>query len=665
MGKHLALYLLLLAVGFSAAFAGGSYEAEGFADRGAYLTEEGIITPPGEVKYEQFIASLDYEYPVPAHRGVGLYVYTGNRRVPRSGGSEVIQIGVRGGKTAFAQLPPLNLAFVIDTSGSMADDNKIAWAREALTTVVETVRPDDFLSLVAFSDDAMVLLPSTPMSARRATQRFSRRIQDLTPDGGTNLRAGLEAGYLEVMKNYRSQYVNRVIFLSDGVGNADGIAEVASRYRELGVNVSTVGLGTEADLAILGDVARAGGGSSRFLADRDKLYALFTTDFDRMVVPAAREMTITLQLSEHAELVDTWGYQHRAEGSTVRYSIPTLHNGDYETIVASIAVRPTDTATADVPIATVTARYATLDGADRSTDTIAVATSVGEDANPVFGYSDARVARSAGMIEYVRTLKSVGTEVYGDPSATIRDQGGITTFAELPARVVESLWERVRHTRNTLVGIDQRLEADDFREPIETLDLYLSLLESATGRVVQGDEGGETVGGRYVALDAAEPSRSVADHLNNLFSEVSLQLNERYDRSMQRSAPLRIAFSYFHVQESTALPREFAVVINRLINESARGYFARDAAYEVISADDVAAFTSERSITSRDLLDTVTAVNLGRDMSAGVFLTGTVMELGASFTLFCRIVDVATARIVAATQIVIDRESTLTEVLGL
>ena len=663
MGKHHGWYLLLLAVGSAAAFAGGAAEAEGFADRGAYLTEEGIITPPGEVKYEQFIASLDYEYPVPARQGVGLYVYTGNRRVPRSGGSEVIQIGVRGGKTAFAQLPPLNLSFVIDTSGSMADDNKIAWAREALTTVVETVRPDDFLSLVAFSDDAAVLLPSTPMSARRATQRFSRRIQDLDPDGGTNLRAGLEAGYLEVMKNYRSQYVNRVIFLSDGVGNADGIAEVASQYRELGVNVSTVGLGTQADLAILGDIARAGGGSSRFLAGRDKLYALFTTDFDRMVVPAAREMTITLQLSEHTELVDTWGYQHRVDGSTVRYSIPTLHNGDYETIVASIAVRPTDTA--DVPIATVSARYATLDGADRSTDTIAVATSVGEDTNPVFGYSDARVARSAGMIEYVRTLKSVGTEVYGDPSATIRDQGGITTFAELPARVVESLWERVRHTRNTLVGIDQRLEADEFREPIETLDLYLDLLESVTGRVVPGDEGGADLASRYVALDAAEPSRSVADHLNNLFSEVSLQLSERYDRATRRSAPLRIAFSYFHVQESTALPREFAVVINRLINESARGYFARDAAYEVISADDVAAFTSERSITSRDLLDTVTAVNLGRDMSAGVFLTGTVMELGTSFTLFCRIVDVATGRIVAATQIVIDRESTLAEVLGL
>jgi hypothetical protein len=98
-------------------WSGGGQEGVG-ATRGKYLAGKGIIVPSEEVRVESYISSVDYRYPVP--RGpLGVYLYSGHRQLSAGGQQEVIHIGIQGGRRSFYELPPMNLAFVIDKSGSM------------------------------------------------------------------------------------------------------------------------------------------------------------------------------------------------------------------------------------------------------------------------------------------------------------------------------------------------------------------------------------------------------------------------------------------------------------------------------------------------------------------------------------------------------------------
>ncbi|GAH65518.1 unnamed protein product [marine sediment metagenome] len=90
---------------------------------------------------------------------------------------------------------------------------------------------------------------------------FKRAVSSIQPGGGTNLIAGLEPGYQQVLANFRTEYTNRVLFLTDGVGESQGILDMAETYKEMGINVSTIGVGTDFDLELMVEISKRGGGS--------------------------------------------------------------------------------------------------------------------------------------------------------------------------------------------------------------------------------------------------------------------------------------------------------------------------------------------------------------------------------------------------------------------
>ena len=321
--------IILLAVVATASWTGGSME-ESSAGRSEYLAERGLITPAQEIFESSFIGKVDYAYPQPEGQ-FGVTAYTGHRQVSASGQEELIVIGLQGRKTRFEELPPLNLAFVIDKSGSMSDANKMDWVKESFDIFIEQVRSDDFVSLVVFDSTARVIFPSTRIRGNR--KRFRQVVHWISPGGGTNLVAGLKLGYEQVMANFRKEYVNRVLFLTDGVGDSAGIFEMAESYKKLGINVSTIGLGRNFDLNLMRKLAEHGGGSSRFISDRERMVETFGAGLSRMAVPVAKKVSLEIELLNGVRPVNTWAYDHRQAGSTVRYSFPTIHLGDYETIV--------------------------------------------------------------------------------------------------------------------------------------------------------------------------------------------------------------------------------------------------------------------------------------------------------------------------------------------
>ena len=100
-------------------------EAESVSpERREYLSGRGIIIPPHEVSIDSYVAYGNYQYPKPETE-VGVTLYSGHRQISAHGQEEVIQIGIQGRESSFEDLPPMNLAFVIDKSESMGDQDKL------------------------------------------------------------------------------------------------------------------------------------------------------------------------------------------------------------------------------------------------------------------------------------------------------------------------------------------------------------------------------------------------------------------------------------------------------------------------------------------------------------------------------------------------------------
>jgi len=321
----------------SEVFGIGQAEGSG-SNRGTFLSRGGYIIPADQVKIDQYIAQYDYDYPLPAQGDLTVTTAAGIK-----GDNAYAHMGLKGRKLPFAEVPPLNISFCIDRSGSMT--NMMLWVKDSFYIFIDQVRDGDIISLVDQNHQAQTLIPPTVMRNQADRTRFKREVDRIIADGMTDIYAGMLQSYKEVEKNYNPGYVNRVVIITDGMHNFGDminkdILNLASQYREKGINVSVVLLGIRAATGLMTDIAIEGGGSSRFISDHDEMVKIFQTELDRMLVPAARELKMRLVLSGGVSLKNTWGYKNYQENNTVHYYVSTLHNGDYETIFAELSFSP-------------------------------------------------------------------------------------------------------------------------------------------------------------------------------------------------------------------------------------------------------------------------------------------------------------------------------------
>jgi Ca-activated chloride channel family protein len=115
---------------------------------------------------------------------------------------------------AAGKRPRMNLALVLDRSGSMEDKGKMEYAKQAAKIVVDQLQPKDQLAVVEYDDQITVLWPSSPVEA---STMIKARIDGLSPRGSTNLTGGMMKGAEEVLDHLLVGQINRVLLLSDGL----------------------------------------------------------------------------------------------------------------------------------------------------------------------------------------------------------------------------------------------------------------------------------------------------------------------------------------------------------------------------------------------------------------------------------------------------------------
>ncbi|MBN1836246.1 MAG: VWA domain-containing protein [Spirochaetales bacterium] len=618
------LPILVMCAGLApvVAWAGGAAEAAaGSSGRGSYLAERGVIVPPEEVHVDSYVAAVDYHYPQPDSL-LGVSLYSGCRQLSTEGQEEVFQIGIQGGKMEFQKLTPMNLAFVIDHSGSMADADKLDWVKDAFDIFIERVRPVDYVSLVIFSSGAEVVFPATRMSSAETRERFRRAVHSISPAGSTNIRDGLELGCLEVMKNLSREYTNRVMFLSDGCdtcGNSRAsILEVARGFSAQGVSISTIGVGQSFDLELMVQMGKVGEGSSRFISDREEMEKTFGSELDRMVVALARNVEMTLEFLVDVDVLDTWGYENRRSGNTIRYYLPTLHHGDYETILAQVRVHP-QRFTGPADVARFTVRYEDVYGKSYQAGPYVLQASFVEGPPAVVGFSDAVVLHSGTMLHFAQSLKAIGELYYS---------------GEDPARLREA-FELALAAKKEIVNARVRLDDRGFDKPIAILDNYVETL----GRELQIAEEQIRRLGQDMEIRPPVPQRSQEEHFAALCREIALDL---------RGRPSGVVAVGEFASQGAVAPGLAAELSDLVYVEVARVRTLR-----VIPQTGMAAALRDRSLDVDSLTDKVSALEVGRSLNADYILTGTVLEMAASYVVFSRLLNVGSGEVESAAQVIV------------
>ncbi len=197
-----------------------------------------------------------------------------------------------------SQRVPLNLALVIDTSGSMDQEGKLDYVKQAAIAMLQLLRPEDRLSIIAYDDEARVLFPSRPVQEGNELQWL---INSLRPGGSTNLGGGISEGYRQIEGYARPNNISRVLLLSDGMANM-GITSPAELSRivlkraDEGISLSSFGVGLDFNENLLAAMSESGRGMYYFIDRPESMQTILTKEFNAVEQLAAADIKVTITL---------------------------------------------------------------------------------------------------------------------------------------------------------------------------------------------------------------------------------------------------------------------------------------------------------------------------------------------------------------------------------
>lgn len=223
---------------------------------------------------------------------------------------------------------PVNVAIVIDKSGSMSSDRKIENAKEAALLAVDRLDCSDILSVVAYNHQVEVLVPATKLTDKRAVREEIRR---LNADGNTALYAGVQKGADEVRKFLERQRVNRIVLISDGLANVgpsspDVLGKLGCQLAEDGMSVTTVGLGLGYNEDLMSRLAFNSDGGHYFAQRASDLMEIFDKEFSRTLSVVAQKVQIEIICGEGMRPVRILGREGQIKDRSVTMEIQTIYS---------------------------------------------------------------------------------------------------------------------------------------------------------------------------------------------------------------------------------------------------------------------------------------------------------------------------------------------------
>ena len=211
--------------------------------------DNGQLPPEDAVRIEELVNYFTYDYPEP--EGDDPVAVTTQLTIApwnkgRNTRHQLLRIGLRTPSIAQEDLPPSNLTFLVDVSGSMESPDKLPLVQAALKMLSRQLRPEDHVSMVVYAGSSGVVLPPTPGDRQDA---ILSAIDRLSAGGSTNGAGGIRLAYDQARRNFKAEGNNRVILATDGdfnvgVSSDDELVRLIERERDSGVFLSVLSFGT-------------------------------------------------------------------------------------------------------------------------------------------------------------------------------------------------------------------------------------------------------------------------------------------------------------------------------------------------------------------------------------------------------------------------------------
>jgi len=288
-------------------------------DTGSYsnvrrLLNGGALPPSDAVRVEELINYFPYDYALPRD-GRPFAVHTALAPAPWNAQRVLLRVAIKGQDVAQQNLPPANLVFLVDVSGSMESADKLPLLRSSLKLLVDQMRPVDRISLVTYAGSTQVVLPPTS-GADKATIKAA--IDGLRAGGGTAGASGIDLAYRAAQQSFIDGGINRILLATDGdfnvgVSDTEQLKKMVEAKRRTGISLSTLGFGTgNYNEQLMEQIADVGDGAYSYVDNLMEGHKVLVSEMTSTLATIAKDVKV--QIEFNPALVQEYrqiGYENR------------------------------------------------------------------------------------------------------------------------------------------------------------------------------------------------------------------------------------------------------------------------------------------------------------------------------------------------------------------
>ncbi|MEI2737389.1 MAG: VWA domain-containing protein [Chitinophagaceae bacterium] len=276
--------------------------------------ENGSIPPAGAVRIEEMINYFDYDYTKPAN-GEPFTVNTEISECPWSPQHKLVHIGLQGKEIPLDNLPPSNMVFLVDVSGSMNEANKLPLVQASMNMLVDQLREKDKVAIVVYAGSAGLVLPSTSGANKI---KIKEAINNLEAGGSTAGGEGIKLAYKTAKENFLKNGNNRIILATDGdfnvgVSSDDELVSMIEQERKSGVFLSVLGygMGNYKDNKMQ-QLADKGNGNHSYIDNISEARKVLVNEFGSTLFTIAKDVKIQIEFNpSKVQAYRLVGYENR------------------------------------------------------------------------------------------------------------------------------------------------------------------------------------------------------------------------------------------------------------------------------------------------------------------------------------------------------------------
>jgi Ca-activated chloride channel family protein len=259
-----------------------------------------VLPQPAAVRTEEMVNYFPYDYAAPRSAGQPFSTNVSVMPSPWSPGRKLVRIGIKGYAVQKATRPRANLVFLIDTSGSMQEPNKLPLVRQSLKLLIDELDGNDRVAIVTYAGYAGTALEPTPASQK---QKILGVIDQLGAGGSTAGAEGIRQAYALAEANLDPNGVNRVILATDGdfnvgITNQDELKGYIERERGKGVFLSVLGYGMgNYNDALMQTLAQNGNGAAAYIDTLTEARKTLVEEASSTLFPIAKDVKIQVEFN--------------------------------------------------------------------------------------------------------------------------------------------------------------------------------------------------------------------------------------------------------------------------------------------------------------------------------------------------------------------------------